>query len=408
MSVLTLMRPKSAVPFGGMYRVIDFALSNLMNSGVERVGILSQYRSYSLMNHIGIGAWWDFVGRHRCASLLPPSTGYKDSDWYKGTADAVYQNLDFIAEHNPKYVLILSGDHIYHMNYQQLLNFHMDKQADLTVAFLPISPETCSRFGVAEIDDEGDDRGGQILQYIEKPPKSDLHWASMTIYLFNTAVLLEVLEENARETSHEFGRDIIPKMLQNYRVYGYKFFEYWGYARTIDEYWQTNMDLLGNLPKIDLEQWQLRTNLDHNRLRDRPPAYIAEGAIIEDSFVHNGCRIDGEVHHSILFAGVKVEKGAQVRDSILLFDTVVKSGSILNKVITDIEVSIGSRCYIGYGEEITPNRDHPELLNSGITIVGLQTSVPEGTQIGRNCIVYPYLKEINFPQKTFESGVTIK
>jgi glucose-1-phosphate adenylyltransferase len=409
LSVLTLTRPKSAVPFGGMYRVIDFALSNLMHSRVERVGILSQYRSLALINHIGIGYWWDFVGRNRCVTLLPPSKGHDASDWYKGTSDAVYQNFEFIQAHNPETVLILSGDHIYKMDYQYLHNYHREKEADLTIAFLPIKPQECSRFGMAEIDDEDGEIGGRVLDYKEKPADSKFQWASLTIYFFRPSVLYEVLKENARSsTSHEFGRDIIPKMLGKYKVYGYKFDGYWAYARTLDEYWQSNLELLGEHPKIDLDTWEVRTNLDHNRLRDRPPAWIGSSAVLEDSLIHNGCQIEGEVRRSILFPGVKIEKGAKVSDSILLFDTLVKTGSIVNKTITDQEVQIGAECQIGVGDNLIPNHKFPDILKSGINLIGHNTEIPPGTQLGRGCIIYPSLRQKDFRKREYESGIIIR
>lgn len=408
LSVLTLQRPKSAVPFGGMYRIIDFSLSNLMHSGVENVGILSQYRSYSLINHIGIGSPWDFVGRDRGATLLLPSTGHQTSDWYKGTCDAVYQNLEFVMERDPQTVLILSGDHVYQMRYTRMLEYHLQKNADLTVAFAEIAPKESPRFGVAEIDEEDGEVGGRILNYREKPKDAKFPWASLTIYCFNPEVLYHVLEENARSSqSHEFGRDIIPMMLEKYRVYGYKFDGYWGYTRTIDEYWQTNMDLLGEHPKIDLEQWQVRTNLDHDNIRDRPPAVIGKEASIENSVVHNGCRIEGTVLNSILFPGVIVEKGAEVKDSILFFDTVIHSEARVDKLIADFDVEIGRESEIGTDPEKIPNKRYPDLLNSGTSLIGKGAQIPSKIKIGKNCIVAPSLKEKDFSQTQYGSGLTI-
>lgn len=408
LTVLTLSRPKSAVPFGGMYRVIDFSLSNLMHSGVERVGILSQYRSFSLINHVGIGSWWDFVGRDRGATMLLPSPDHRARDWYKGTADAVYQNLEFVSEQAPEMVLILSGDHIYQMDYRLMLNYHLEKNADLTVAFFPIAPEESSRFGVAALDDEDGDVGGSVTEYREKPNEAKFRWASLTIFLFKPDVLYDVVQENARSgTSYEFGRDIIPNMLQQYRVYGYKFHDYWGYARTIDEFWQTNMHLLRKNPRIDLERWQVRTNLDHDSLRDRPPSQISRGAVIENSIFHNGCVIDGQVHNSILFPGVRVEAGAVVRNSILFFDTIVHSGARLERTITDFDVEVGRECVVGEGESGVANRENPTLLKSGITVIGKDVSLPERIRIGKNCIIYPGLKQSHFREKQVESGLTL-
>ncbi|HEX9652763.1 MAG TPA: glucose-1-phosphate adenylyltransferase family protein [bacterium] len=408
LSVLTLHRPKSAVPFGGMYRVIDFPLSNLMHSGVENIGILSQYKSYSLINHIGVGFWWDFVGRNRGATMLPPSTGHKASDWYKGTADAVYQNFEFIMSHAPETVMVLSGDHVYKMDYRPMLAYHREKGADLTIAFLPIEVKQSHRFGVAKLDNEDGKVGGRLIDYKEKPAKDGYPWASLTILMFRPAVMYEVLERNARDfTSHEFGRDIIPMMLAKYKIYGYKFTGYWGYARTIDEYWQTNMDLLATNPPIQLEAWQVRSNLDHDGLRDRPPARVGKNAIIEDALVHNGCEVEGAVRHSIIFPGVKVAKGAVVKDSILFFDTVVEADAIVDKVISDVEVKIASAGHIGEGDAAVPNHDHPALLNSGITLIGRSVHLPPNVRLGRNCIVYPNLSERNFKQTVYESGMTI-
>lgn len=408
LSVLTLSRPKSAVPFGGMYRVIDFSLSNLMHSGIEKVGILSQYRSFSLLNHVGIGSWWDFVGRDRGVTMLLPSTGHKIGDWYKGTADAVYQNLEFIQEQHPDTVMILSGDHVYKMNYAPILDYHLDQDADLTIAFAPINPDESSRFGVADLDDAKDDPGGPVIDYKEKPSESKYPWASLTIYFFKPSVLSKVLTQNAvNSTSHEFGRNIIPAMLGKYKIYGYKFDGYWGYSRTIDEYWQTNMDLLGEHPKINLEEWQVRTNLDHDRLRDRPPAKIGRNANLENSLVHNGCEVAGDVQNSILFPGVRVAEGAIVKNSILFFDTVVRSGVYLGKTIADFDVQIGEGCVVGESEKAVANKDYPGLLNSGITLIGKAVDLPPGVRLGKNCIVAPSLKHENFEKRHFESGLTI-
>jgi glucose-1-phosphate adenylyltransferase len=407
LSVLTLSRPKSAVPFGGMYRVIDFPLSNLMHSGVEKVGILSQYRSFSLVNHVGIGSWWDFVGRDRGATMLLPSRGYRVGDWYKGTADAVYQNLEFIHEQNPETVLILSGDHIYKMHYGSMLDYHLEKDADLTIAFYPIKPDQSSRFGVAEIDNEDGELGGRVLSYREKPLESEFSWASLTIYLFKPSVLTTALKKNAAADSHEFGRDIIPEMIEKKKVYGYKFNGYWGYTHTIDEFWQTNMDLLGDSPKISLEPWQVRTNLDHDCVRDRTPARIGRNAVVENSLVHNGCQVDGEVSNSILFSGVKVAEGAVVKNSVLFFDTEINSGAFLDKTITDFDVQVGTGCVIGEGSNETPNKEYPNLLKSGISLIGKDVNVPPNVQIGRNCIIYPEMKPENFEKTKIESGTIL-
>ncbi len=408
LSVLTFYRPKSALPFGGMYRVIDFPLSNLMHSGVERVGILSQYRSYSLINHIGIGSSWDLVGRNRGAYILPPFRGLHASDWYKGTADAVRQNFEFLNYHSPEHVLILSGDHIYRMDYRRLYEYHLAKEADLTAAFIQVPSEEAPRFGLAEIDDEDGDMGGRLLQYWEKPGRPKSTWASLTIYLFRAKVLYEVLASQSGRNSCEFGRHILPAMIGRYRTYGYKFRGFWGYTRTIAEYWHTNMVLLGEAPAIDLEAWQVRTNLDHDRLRDRKPARLRPTTAVRDARIHVGVEVEGEVERSILFPGTRVEKGARVRDSILMFDTTVGRDAVLDRVITDTDVHIGAGARLGVGEVATASSEATPLLSEGLSVIGRATHIPAGLELGRHCIVYPDLSEESFRERFYPSGVTIQ
>ncbi len=382
LNVLTHYRPKSAVPFGGFARVIDFPLSNLMNSGLEQVAILSQYRSFSLINHIGIGAAWDMIGKYRGVSILPPSTGYGNTSWYKGSADAVFQNSDFIEYHAPDEVLILSGDHIYKMDYREIIAYHREKDADLTIACLKIPADKAQRFGVADIDDEDDDRGGRVLQYEEKPDDPRFNWASMTVFCFNPRVLHEVLTTNAREDdSFEFGRDIIPRLLaENRKIYGYKFHDYWAYSRTISEYWQTNMDLLGPDPKIELEKWGIRTNLEHRDIRTCQPLKVGSQAAIEDSLIYNGCVIEGEVSRSIIFPGVHVKKGAKVTDSILFFNNVVGRDSHIEQIISDVNVTMGNEVKIGRkGGENGKN----------VTVLGWNNYFPDNMVIGSDCTIYP-------------------
>jgi len=378
LDVLTYERPKSTVPFGGLYRIIDFPLSNLMNSGIERVGILSQYRSSSLIEHIGMGASWDMVGRHRGVSLLPPFHGLNASDWYRGTADAVYQNLDFIRLHAPDLVLILSGDHIYSMDYREVIAFHQAMQADVTAVFTFMSGDT-SRFGQAIIA-EDDPRGGRILQYAEKPVQSVSNWVSLTIFVFKTQVLEELIQANVTADSHEFGRDILPNLVGNYRFFGYKFHGYWAYSRTLEEYWNANMALLGVEPVIDLQRWGVRTNLEHEAIRDRPPAVVGPGAFMRNVRCYNGVRVEGMVENSILFPGVHIEKGAEVRDSILLFDSYVKSGAKLNRAITDIGVRIGMGCTVGAVE----GGERSELA-----VIGMKAVLSDGVVVPAGGRVLP-------------------
>ena len=384
LNVLTYYRPKSAVPFGGFGRVIDFALSNLMNSGIERVAILSQYRSYSLINHISTGAAWDMIGRYRRASILPPFTASDGSNWYRGSADAIFKNLDFVRYHAPEDILILSGDHIYKMDYQDMIAFHHEKDADLTVALIKVPQEEAHRFGVATIDEGEDLRGGLLRQYWEKPAQPESDWVSLTVFCFKPEILYRALEENQAGQSFEFGRDIIPLLLrQHCRVYGYKFSGYWGYTRTVEEYWQSNMDLLGERPLIDMEQWGIRTNLEHRGIRDCQPSLIGDCAIIENSMAYNGCLIEGIVRNSILFPGVHVAKGAVVENSVLFFDNVVSENCRLNKVVADVNSVYGEGVIIGADADGTAAK---------ATVIGWNNQVPEQTIIENGATIYPNLK----------------
>ncbi len=393
LSVLTFYRPKAAVPFGGLYRVIDFPLTNLMRSGIWLVGVLSQYRPYSLINHLENGAAWDMVGRRRGLHILPPFKGHEASDWYRGTADAVYQNLEFIRRWRPSEVLILSGDHVYHMDYRPLLEFHREHKADLTVAFTPVPLETAHRFGQGVVA-EDTPFGGRLLDYQEKvePPVSNL--ASLTIYVFRPEVLEEVLEANASASSHEFGRDIIPQMLGAWRLYGFIHRGYWGYTRTIEEYWQTHMDLLGDTPRLDLRRWKVCTNLAHRRVNDRAPAILGPTAKLCDTLFYNGTEIHGEVVRSILFPGVRIGPGAVVKDSILLYDTEIGPGAHLEKVICDTEVSVGAKARLGDGKE-------PVLI-------GRRAQIPAELFLPGKVTVYPDTVEEAFSRGSFGAGDVIR
>lgn len=394
LDVLTFFRPKSVLPYGGLYRVIDFPMSNLMHSGIEKVGILSQYRPFELINHVANGEPWDMTGRQRCAVILPPFQGRGASNWYKGTADAVYQNIDFIRLHDPEIVMVLSGDHIYNMDYRRLIEFHQEKNADLTIAFTKISREGSSRFGLASIDDE-DPRGGRVTAYKEKPKRSSLEWASLTIYIFKTSVLIDALMQNAPASSHQFGKDIIPRLVDTHRVYGYKHEGYWGYTRTIEEYYRTSMDLLGDTPKVDIRSWQLRTNMSDGMIRDRQPAFVGPSAKLENVYLHCGCSVKGSVARSIIFPGVTVEEGAVVEDSILFFDVTVGTGAVVKHAIVDVASRIGSGTQVG-GD------------GKDLTVIGMGTDVPEQTVIRGGVTVHPKLKAGAFSKREYLCGEVVK
>ncbi|MBM9614729.1 glucose-1-phosphate adenylyltransferase [Desulfobulbus rhabdoformis] len=389
LGVLTHYRPKSAVPFGGFSRVIDFPLSNLLHSGIERIAILSQYRSYSLINHIGTGAAWDMIGRNRGISILPPFKDYENPHWYRGSADAVYQNLDFIQYYGPSVVLILSGDHIYQMDYRKMIRFHNEHDADLTAAFIKVDQKCASRFGVAEISDDFAE-GGPLISYEEKPSDPKGNWASLTVFCFRPSVLFEMLKRNQSGESYEFGRDIIPMMMREQcKVYGYKFQGYWGYTRTIDEYWQTSMDLLGAKPKIDMEAWGVRTNLHHRGIADRQPLKIGPQGGLENSMAYNGCIVEGKVRNSILFPGVHVMPGAEINDSIIFFDNIIHENVQLNRVVSDVNTVFNRNVRIG----------RPECDGEPRTsVIGWNNSIPEGFEIGCGCRVNPRIPADRWPK----------
>jgi len=397
LGVLTHYRPKSAVPFGGFARVIDFPLSNLMHSRIERIAILSQYRSYSLINHIGTGSAWDMIGRDRGISILPPFKDYESPHWYRGSADAVYQNIDFVRYHDPSEILVLSGDHIYQMDYRKMIHYHNERDADMTAAFIQVAPNNSSRFGVAEI--EGDEEvGGRLLSYEEKPASPKGNWASLTVLCFKPRVLYDMLGANQEQSqgSYEFGRDIIPMMMrENYKVYGYKFRGYWGYTRTVDEYWQTSMDLLGKAPRIDMEKWGLRTNLEHRNVRDCQPLKVGSQGMLDNCMAYNGCTIDGQVTNSILFPGARIEAGAKVQDSVLLFNTVVKAGAQLSRVVSDVNTTFGSGSRVGVFNVEGPGK---------VSVIGWNNQVPDGMVIGSGCTVYPGIAPGSWPDGKLADG----
>jgi glucose-1-phosphate adenylyltransferase len=371
LSVLTLRRPKSALPFGGHYRVIDFALSNLMRAGINNVGILSQYRPGSLIDHVGTGEGWDFIGLDRGAKILPPFRGAEASDWYKGNADAVFQNLNYIRDQRAEVVLILSGDHIYRMAYRQLVRAHLENGADMTIAVKRMGHH--ERFGYATLDNSG-----RVVEYEEKPvhPRSDL--ASLTIYAINTGPLVRVLEGLAGNPTVEFGQDVIPRMLDSYRVQGFIYDGYWAYTRTVNAYYQAHQDLLAR--RLDLDEWGVRTNLQDGGVVDQPPARISGSAEVRNSFLSAGCEIEGTVIGSVLSPGVRVEKGAQVINSIVFHQCTVKAGASVCLAIVDKGVSIGANARVG-PSPTDAAEPAAALAKFPITLLGKECRVAPGARV---------------------------
>lgn len=390
LSVLSRERAKPAVPFGGKYRIIDFTLSNCVNSGMYDVAVLTQYRPHSLNDHLGIGRPWDLDRSHRGLRLLQPFLGRRDSDWYRGTADAVHQNLGFVTTaREDEVVLILSGDHVYRMDYRRMLEFHESHGADVTVAVFEVPMEEASRYGTLIADESG-----RVLSFEEKPKRPRSNLVSMGVYAFEKDVLRERLAEDAsRRTGHDFGGDIIPSMVGRDRVYAYRFSGYWRDVGTVDSYWEANMELVEDSPEFDLydPEWVI-----HTRSEERPPARVLADARVRRSLVSHGCTIHGRVEHSVLSPGVVVERGAVVRDSIVMTDTVVGRWAVVDRSILDKEIRVGANAIIGYGDADVPNVREPQRLHSGITIVGKRAEIPAGVRVGRNCMIDAHVREADY------------
>jgi glucose-1-phosphate adenylyltransferase len=401
LNVLVQYRAKPAVPFGGIYRIIDFTLSNIANSGLTRVAVLTQYKPLSLMDHIGDGSAWDLAGRTRGISILPPKTGEKDWDWYKGTADAVRQNLGFISSDQYSDVLVLSGDHVYSMDYWPLIDFHRGQKAHVTIGMIPVPPEETRHFGTATLDGRK-----RIVDWQEKAVKARSNLASMGIYVFDRQYLVKTLGKTRDE---DFGKQIIPRALKEARVYGYPFEGYWRDVGTIQAYWDANMDLLKADSGLLPEASNIRTNHEAEGLPyDRPPARVSASARAVNSAVSSGCIISGAIENSILSPGVQVEKGASVRDSIIMHDTVIEEGARIERSIIDKEVVVGKNAAVGHGDAKRANSRFPDHLYSGLTLIGKQAFVPPNTRIGTNCIVYPSVGEKDFPSLKLGDGGTLE
>jgi glucose-1-phosphate adenylyltransferase len=402
LNILVRTRAKPAVPFAGLYRIIDFSLSNVMNSGMKQIGVLTQYKPLSLMRHLATGDAWDFTGRSRGVKILPPSTGFRDSDWYKGTADAIRQNLSFIKAHPSKEILVLSGDHIYQMDLDAMVEFHRQKSADITVGMMIVPESQIHQFGAGITNDEG-----RIVEWEEKPKVPRTNLASMGIYVFKTEYLLNLLAED--KDMVDFGIHLIPKAILRDNVFAYPFEGYWRDVGTIQAYWEANMDLLENDPEISPETWGIRPNPESEQLfADRIPARFEAGSRVKRSMISAGCVIEGEVVNSVLSPGVKVGPGCRISDSIILHDCIIEDGAIVDLAIMDKRVKVGKRAVIGTGDhKDIPNSKYPDHLYTGISLIGKDVDIPPEMIIGRNCIINPWTKQEDFSAKVLQDGETI-
>ena len=401
LSVLSEQRAKPAVVFGGQYRIVDFALSNCAASDIDQLAVLTQYRPRSLVNHIGSGRAWGYDTPDRHIEILQPYLGRADMDWYQGTADAVYQNLYLIAQSRAEEVLILSADHVYLMSYQNMVAYHRRQQADVTMGVYSVPLEEAHRFGVLELD-----ASGRMVDFQEKPAEPKSTWVSMGIYCFNRDVLIEALQEDANlaASSHDFGRDIVPRIFGSKRVFGYQYLDYWRDVGTIEAYWQANMDLIERYPPLNLANADapLRTS----RVSQTPARFGAK-ASPNHALISPGAQIDGAVERSVISPGVVVEEGAIVRDSIVCHDAVVRAGAVVDRAILDKDVEVGQGATVGTGDESVVNRKRPDIVNCGISIVGKRAVVPAGMKIGRNVIIGPGVEGELAGLDAVESGETV-
>jgi glucose-1-phosphate adenylyltransferase len=399
LSILSSKRAKPAVPFAGKYRIIDFALSNVVNSGGDNVVVLTQYNPRSLNDHIGMGRAWDLDRTTGGVRLLQPYIAQgRIAIWYRGTADAVYQNISSVEQAPGDCVLVLAGDHVYKMDYQPFINFHRRKRADVTVAVRRVPMAEAPRMGILATDEQG-----RVTEWQEKPkqPSSDL--ASMGIYVFSKRALRRWLAESRPD----FGSDIIPAILADGgRAYAYRFDGYWQDVGTIQSYREANLELLEERPALDMYD---RDWLIHTRSEERAPAKIGRSAQVVRSLVSHGCVVDGTVMGSVLSPGVRIEAGAVVRDSIVMFDCVVRAGAVVDQAILDKEVVVGAGAIVGIGPiPAPPNKMEPNALTTGITVVGKRAAIPRGARIGRNVRIDPGVRIADYATRIVQSGATVE
>ena len=396
LGVLTSKLAKPAVAFGGKYKIIDFPLSNCINSGIDTVGVLTQYRPLRLNQHIGIGIPWYLDRSIGGVTVLPP---YEKSKWYTGTANAIYQNLEYIDYYNPEYVLILSGDHIYKMDYEVMLDYHKSMEADITLATYEVPMEEASRFGVVITDGNG-----VIQEFEEKPEKPRSNKASMGIYIFKWSVLKAALQELKDVPSCDFGKHIIPHCHENgSKVVAYDFKGYWKDVGTLGSYWEANMELVDIIPEFNLyeEFWRIYTKSDI-----LPPQYIDESGTVTESIVGEGTEVYGEVSHCVIGSGVTIGAGAVVKDSIIMNNSVIGEGAVINKAIIAENVEIGKDVELGVGEE-APNESAPHIYSFGLVTIGENSTIPDGVKVGKNTAIFGPTDKSEYPDGLLKSGSSL-
>ena len=399
LGVLTSKVAKPAVAFGGKYRIIDFPLSNCINSGVDTVGVLTQYQPLRLNTHIGIGIPWDLDRNIGGVTVLPPYEKSTNSEWYTGTANAIYQNLEYMESYNPEYVLILSGDHIYKMDYEVMLDFHKANNAEVTIAVMPVPMEEASRFGIMIADENH-----RITEFEEKPehPRSNL--ASMGIYIFNWKTLKEALIAMADQPALDFGKHVIPYCHEKGApLYAYEFTGYWKDVGTLSSYWEANMELIDIVPEFNLyeEYWKIYTKSEI-----QPPDYIAADSVVERSIIGEGSEVYGEVYNSVIGCGVTIGKGTVIRDSIIMNQTQIGEGCEINKAIIAENVVVGNQAKLGVGEE-AENDTAPHIYNHGLVTIGEKSVIPDGISVGKNSVISGVTAAADYEDSQLASGKTL-
>lgn len=397
--ILTATRAEAAVPFAGKYRVIDFPLSNCINSDIFNIAVLTQYMPRSLNDHIRAGKPWDLDRAEGGVRLLQPYQSSAGAGaWQEGSADAVRFNLDVISESHASQVLILSGNHIYKMNYRPMIEFHRQRKADVTIAVRAVSPYQTHRFGMVATDTEG-----RIIRFEEKPRRTRSTLASMGIYIFTADILQRWLLQEGKNSRH-LGGEIIPQLVRRKRVYAYEFEGYWANIGTIPAYYEANMALLSDSPALDLSDphWVI-----HTRSEQRPPVWLGPEAMIQGNLLSDGARIEGAVIRSIIGPGVHIGPGAIVRDSIIMNDCVIAPQAEIDRAIIDKNVVVGAGAQVGVGEDNTANVELPDILNTGLTLLGKHTTIPEGIRLGRNVAVWPDVIVSAPEDNTIPSGVSL-
>ena len=399
LGVLTSKVAKPAVSFGGKYRIIDFPLSNCINSGVDTVGVLTQYQPLRLNTHIGIGIPWDLDRNIGGVSVLPPYEKSSNSEWYTGTANAIYQNIDYMESFNPEYVLILSGDHIYKMDYEVMLDFHKANNAEVTIAVMPVPVEEASRFGIIITDENR-----KIQDFEEKPANPRSNLASMGIYIFNWKTLRESLIAMAEQPALDFGKHVIPYCHDKGQpLYAYEFNGYWKDVGTLSSYWEANMELIDIVPEFNLyeEYWKIYTKSE-----SLPPQYISEDSVIERSIIGEGTDIYGKVYNSVIGCGVTIGKDTVVRDSIIMNNTCIEAGCEINKSIIAEHVTVSEGVQLGVGEE-AENDTAPHIYNSGLVTIGEKSVVPKGIKVGKNTVISGVTTAADYENSTLASGKSL-